>query len=305
MTSRVTVVIPAFEPGPRLQRALNSVLAQTISDWDAVVIDDGSTEDLRWVASVDPRIRYVRQDNAGVSVARNCAVTMTEAPLVAFLDQDDEWLPRKLERQLSLLEQRPDVSLCDTGFAIVSAAGSRISGGYSRYGPGYHGLLSGGAIGMSTVVVRRDALLAVGGFNRLYRVMQDHDVYLRLAEAGFVLHRIDDELVLYTLHGENVSADFWLGFLEFEALLLPHRVRARADGDVAALRAIAAGRARMRNALAAQAVDRSRRRFRDRDVGAAVIDLGRAGRIAPHVALRSLAASVRRRVLSGGSARER
>lgn len=289
------MVIPAFEPGPRLRRALGTVLRQTVSDWDAVVIDDGSSEDLRWVATVDPRIRYVRQDNAGVSIARNRAVMMTDASLVAFLDQDDEWIADKLERQLSVLEQRPDIALCDTRFAIVAADGSRISCGYSSYGPGYHGLLSGGAIGMSTVVVRRDALLAVGGFNRLYRVMQDHDVYLRLAEAGFELHRIDEELALYTLHGQNVSADYWLGFREFEALLLPHRVRARADNDEAALIAIAAGRAKMRAALASQAIDCSRRRFRGRHLGAAASDFARAGRIAPGVALRSVAGALRRR----------
>lgn len=204
-------------------------------------------------------------------------------------------MPRKLERQLALLELRPGIALCDTGFTIVAADGSRISGGYTTYGSGYHGLLAGGAIGMSTVVLRRDALLAIGGFNRLFRVMQDHDLYLRLAEAGFAFQRIEKELALYTLHGQNVSADYWLGFQEFEALLRPHLVHARADGDEAALSAIAAGRAKMRTALASQAIDRSRHGFRGRHLGAAASDLARAGRIAPGVALRSLAGALRRR----------
>ncbi len=98
MTPRFAVVVPARDPGPALRRALTSVLAQSEPDWEAVVVDDGSTEDLGWCADLDPRIRLVRQPNRGVSAARGAGVARTTAPWVAFLDADDHWEAGKLAR---------------------------------------------------------------------------------------------------------------------------------------------------------------------------------------------------------------
>ena len=102
----VSIVVPAYNPGRLLTRALDSIVAQSFGDWECVVVDDGSDEALAWVAYRDPRIRLLRQANAGVAAARNRGIEATTGRLVAFCDHDDEWLPAKLERQVTSLLAR-------------------------------------------------------------------------------------------------------------------------------------------------------------------------------------------------------
>lgn len=100
----VAVVIPAYNPGPYLRPALDSVIGQTFTDWECVVVDDGSTEDLSWVDGIDKRVRLITKRNQGVSIARNVGVAATTAPWVAFLDSDDLWYPKKIEAQLATVD---------------------------------------------------------------------------------------------------------------------------------------------------------------------------------------------------------
>ena len=99
----VTVIIPAYNAGRTISAALESVFAQTYRDFDVIVVDDGSTDDtaLR-VAEWGHQVTYIRQENGGPASARNEAVRHSRSPLIAFLDADDVWLPRKLERQVGL-----------------------------------------------------------------------------------------------------------------------------------------------------------------------------------------------------------
>lgn len=107
----VSVVIPAHNPGPFLERSVGSVLSQTFTDFECVVVDDGSSQDISFPpVFADPRVRYLRQDNRGVSVARNVGVSSGDSHYVAFLDQDDEWAPAKLEKQVAQLRQHPGAS---------------------------------------------------------------------------------------------------------------------------------------------------------------------------------------------------
>ena len=116
---RVSVVVPAYNPGDLLTRSLGSVLAQSMTDLEVVVVDDGSREPQGWVADLDARVTYVRQDNRGVSVARNVGVATARSEWVAFLDQDDEWLPDKLAMQLDVVAAGPRAAFCCTGFDWV------------------------------------------------------------------------------------------------------------------------------------------------------------------------------------------
>src|SRR5579862_3924338 len=200
--TRFAVVIPAFNPSGRLQNALASVLAQTFGDWECVVVDDGSTEDLSWVMSTDDRVRLIRQKNSGTSAARNVAIAATSAPLIAFLDQDDEWFPEKLQAQAVALRGNPQVGLCDTNFHVLRD-GLKIADGYREHGGTYLGMLAGGAMGLSTVVARREAVDAAGGFNPCFRIMQDADLYLRVLMLGWSAHRLQDVHVRYHLHDTN------------------------------------------------------------------------------------------------------
>ena len=107
MTPAVSVIIASRNYGRYLAGAIESVLAQTFADWEIVVIDDGSTDDTPEVVKpflADRRVRYHRTDGLGQSRAKNLGILQARGPLIAFLDGDDEWLPTKLERQLTLFD---------------------------------------------------------------------------------------------------------------------------------------------------------------------------------------------------------
>lgn len=124
-----SVIIPLYNKAPYVRKAVESVLGQTYNDWELLVVDDGSTDgsgDI--VKSVnDSRIRYLRQDNAGVSVARNRGVTESTAPYICFLDADDWWEPSFLEEMAKLVEHHPDASIYGTGYWIVKNGKKRLA----------------------------------------------------------------------------------------------------------------------------------------------------------------------------------
>ncbi len=273
----VSVIVPAFEPGPRLARALDSILGQTMADLEVIVVDDGSTEDLAWVARhTDPRVRYVRQDNRGVSMARNVGVRLASSGLVAFLDQDDEWLPRKLEVQVPALAAVPDAAFCCTAFTWVSPTGTTDS----RLDPvTYHGLLSTETVLLSSILIPRDRLLDAGGFDPFLAQAQDWDLALRLLMDGAPAVLVPDRLVRYHLHDANASGDYRRAAAERYAVLDRHTDQARRRGDGATLAVIAAGRSRTGELFAHQAVDAARRALRERAFGAAAGHVATAGRL--------------------------
>jgi glycosyltransferase involved in cell wall biosynthesis len=283
----VSVIIPAFNPGNLLRRALESVRSQTFSDWECVVVDDGSSEDLSWVRGFDTRVQLITQQNMGVSAARNVAAALTSAPLIAYLDQDDEWLPEKLAAQVQLLRERPEVGLCDSQCFILRDGELISAVGYDDHHGTYVGYLGGASIVMSTVVVRRDALTAAGGFHPNLRVVQDADVYLKILMLGWTAFRVQRPLARYFLHGGNQSAD-WRRFNAEATLVFDlHRLEARRDGDDQRLAAISRGVAGYRRAAAGQAFD-SFRRDRSRQ------DLMFALRFAPRLTSSQLLKHLRR-----------
>jgi len=124
----VSVIIPLYNKAPYIRRCLDSVLAQTVSDFEVIVVDDGSTDRSRSLvaAYLDPRIRLICQENAGPGAARNRGIAEARYPLLAFLDADDEWLPTFLEEGIRLLgEYGPDVASISFGYFEEPAGISR------------------------------------------------------------------------------------------------------------------------------------------------------------------------------------
>jgi hypothetical protein len=120
----VSVVIPTYNRAHLVPNALRSVLAATRDGDEVIVVDDGSTDDTESaLAPWRDRIRYVRVPNGGAGAARNHGVSIATAPLVAFLDSDDEWLPDKLELQRALMAARPEILFCFSDFSMRNAAG--------------------------------------------------------------------------------------------------------------------------------------------------------------------------------------
>ena len=103
----VSVVIPAYNSGPYLDGAVQSVIAQTFTDWECIVVDDGSTEDLSRVEKMDPRVRLIRQENRGTAAARNNAILHSVGEFIAFLDHDDRWMPGRLESMVGVIRADP------------------------------------------------------------------------------------------------------------------------------------------------------------------------------------------------------
>lgn len=134
----VSVVIPLYNKGRQVSRCLDSVFAQTFSDFVVVVVDDGSTDDgPRTVADYDDaRLRLVRQDNAGPGAARNRGIRESTAPLVTFLDADDEWLPEFLETAVAKLREHPECGLFSSqlyvGHQRIDESRERIAQGFTE-----------------------------------------------------------------------------------------------------------------------------------------------------------------------------
>ncbi|WP_159798804.1 glycosyltransferase family 2 protein, partial [Puerhibacterium puerhi] len=230
---RVSVVLPVLDPGPPLRDALGSVVAQTVTDWEAIVVDDGSAEDLSWVEAVDPRVRLQRMEHAGVSAARNAGARAAAGAWVAFLDHDDLWAPTKLERQLQGLA-RTGAELSHTAFTWEHVADDGTASAWVRSYPArltYEAMLVGDHVCTSSVVVDRRLLLDVGGFDARLRRAEDLDLWLRLLRDRTVFDVVDDPLVTYRTHSRGASADYEDTFVRRRDVLRRHLAAARRAGD--------------------------------------------------------------------------
>ena len=179
MNPEVSVVIPLYNKGPYIARALNSVLAQTFQDFEVIVVDDGSTDDGAAIVREfdDPRIRLIQQENQGVSAARNRGIAAARAELVAFLDADDEWLPAFIETILRIRALYPNAGLYGTAYEVRHPSGlyspnSRRQRIYhkdegERLISSYFGaLVEFGAVifNSSSFAAPKDILIGVGGY---------------------------------------------------------------------------------------------------------------------------------------------
>jgi glycosyltransferase involved in cell wall biosynthesis len=249
-----------------------------------VIVDDGSDAPLAIESLLaDDRLFMLRQTNRGVSAARNVGVAALQATYVAFLDQDDEWLPEKLGRQILFMQQH-DLALSDTDFNILRL-GRNTAGGYEWHQGSFCRLLSTAGMGLSTMMVQRDVFEAVGGFNGAFRIVQDWELALRIAYAGYRFERLPEVLCCYHLHEENVSRDYRAAYREGNAVLALY---ANLDTRPEVRAAARVGRKRMRELYAYQAIDAYRLSRRAADVAW-------AAQRAPRVLLRSALAKALRR----------
>jgi len=128
---KVSIIIPTCNRGDLLARALDSVIAQTVSQWEIVLVDDGSTDSThkladRYARRLGDRFQYHYQRNAGASAARNVGIEQSRGEFIAFLDSDDEFLSDKLERQLTLFESEPSLGLVYSDYAYIDLQGQRV-----------------------------------------------------------------------------------------------------------------------------------------------------------------------------------
>lgn len=186
----VSIVMPTRDRAHVLGRAISSVLQQSVGDFELLVVDDGSTDATAIVLASyeahDPRVRVIHLSSAGrgASAARNAGIAAARGEFVAFVDDDAEWLPTKLERQLEAVRgSGADVVYCR--FARVAADGRiREVGSAAAERDPWRALLSRAFIDTSTLMVRTTTLQAIGGFDENLSRLQDWDLALRLARVG-------------------------------------------------------------------------------------------------------------------------
>lgn len=190
---QLSIVIPLYNKGPHIARAIDSVLAQTFGDYEVIVVDDGSTDDGAKIVSgySDKRIRLVSQENQGVSAARNRGVGEATTNFIAFLDADDQWMPKHLETIQRLRSNYPDAGMYVTTFRMKIADNNVQVADY-RFIPDspWEGIIpdffktsayGDNPANASVIGIPRDKFLQVGGFSRGYWFGEDHDLFGRIA----------------------------------------------------------------------------------------------------------------------------
>jgi glycosyltransferase involved in cell wall biosynthesis len=210
----ISVIIPAYNAAPYLERAIHSVLVQTRPADEIIIVDDGSTDNTIEIAGrFDAKVKLICQANAGVSAARNAGIRAAKGDWIAFLDADDEWLPDRLRLQCELLEQQKDLSWvtgnflycrCNQGHKTYPALKDnkrsdviRLLGPTQTFDSFFqaYALRSSGHI--DAVLVRKDKLLAAGLFAEGQRIIEDEDLWLKLSYLGLRLGFIPEPIAVY------------------------------------------------------------------------------------------------------------
>jgi glycosyltransferase involved in cell wall biosynthesis len=206
----VSVVIPAYNAGWCVRKAVDSVLAQDWRDFEVIVVNDGSTDDTATVlAEYGHAIRVIDQPNGGMSNARNAGIRAARGVFIAFLDADDWWLQGKLRRQVAMLQARPELGFCSCAARVEDMDGALANlwqcpqwqGSLLAY------LFQGGASvpgSCSAVLARRELVLTAGAFDEALRGAEDPDLWIRLA-AITDYTCIDEPLVVILRRPGSVS----------------------------------------------------------------------------------------------------
>lgn len=201
----VSVVIPAYNTEATIERALNSVYAQTYPNIiEVIVVDDGSTDRTAEIVKTKfPQVRYVYQENAGPGAARNHGVRLAQGELIAFLDADDFWLPHKTARQVEALLAHPAVGAVSCRVMRIRdgapwekwvAQVSRPGMDFWTFRPGARLAASAGAM-----IIKRQAYIRTGGMDETLRRSQDTEFIMRFLATGYTVLALREVLFVLTL----------------------------------------------------------------------------------------------------------
>jgi teichuronic acid biosynthesis glycosyltransferase TuaG len=211
---RVSIITPAYNAERFIRATVDSVRNQTETNWELLVVDDGSTDEtvaiINRYAAGDARIHLLRQSNAGPSAARNHGMRSARGEFFAFLDSDDQWLPEFLAHQLAVFERHPETSLV-TGNAYY-LGGPRDGQTRRRPSEGYpvltlENIIQNDSAVFIMTVFRREVFERLGGLDEGQWTSEDYDFWIRAAMAGFVFRVSTTPLALYRRHDGSLSAD--------------------------------------------------------------------------------------------------
>ena len=218
----VSVIVTTHNRKKLIGRAINSILAQTRLPDEIIIIDDGSSDKTgQFVKEKYPAIRYIWQENLGISEARNTGIMMARGIWIAFLDSDDEWLPSKLENQLNALQIKSEYKICHTN-EIWIRNGRRVNAMKKHEKSGgliFKKCLPLCVISPSSVIIHRSVFEQYGLFDISLPVCEDYDLWLRLCAFLPVLYIEKPQIIKHGGHEDQLSTKYW-GMDRFRILAL-------------------------------------------------------------------------------------
>ena len=198
MNPLVSVIIPSYNRCQQLKEAIESVLAQDFEDSELIVVDDGSTDNTpKLLADYGEKLMAIRRNNGGVSAARNTGIVAASGELIAFLDSDDLWLPKKLSVQTEFFRQHPDALICQTE-EIWIRNGIRVNPKRKHKKPSgmiFEPSLALCLVSPSAVMIRKRLFDKVGIFDENLPACEDYDLWLRIAHH-YPIYLIDTPLII-------------------------------------------------------------------------------------------------------------
>ena len=211
-SNKISVIITTYNRRQFVERAIQSVLQQTHTADEIICIDDGSTDGTdTFVKANFPKILYYRQENKGISNARNEGIHRSTGNWLAFLDSDDTWHPRKLEKQMKSLSASDNYLICHTN-EIWIRNGRRVNQKkiHQKYGGEiYQRCLPLCIISPSSVVIHRSVFIKAGLFDETMPVCEDYDLWLRIC-LHFPVCFVDEPLIYkYGGHDDQLSQKYW------------------------------------------------------------------------------------------------
>jgi glycosyltransferase involved in cell wall biosynthesis len=229
----VSVIVPTYNRRPMVRVAVESVLGQTYSSFELIIVDDGSTDgSFESLSGCDPSATIIRQERKGVAAARNAGVAIAHGKYVAFLDSDDLWARNKLAIQTEFMEQNPGVVICQTQ-EVWLRDGVRVNPKNKhrkRSGDIFQASLDLCLVSPSCVMMTRSLFKDIGGFDEAFPVCEDYDLWLRIA-VDHPVELIDMPLVIKRGgHADQLSRSMW-GMDRFRALAIAKLLRAGLAGE--------------------------------------------------------------------------
>jgi glycosyltransferase involved in cell wall biosynthesis len=209
MIDRISVVMPTYNAMPYLQESVESILAQTFTNFEFLIVNDGSTDGTRaYLDSLtDPRIRIIHQRNRGIVATLNTGINEANADWIARMDADDVADPRRFEKEVEFLNQNPKYSLVSCAFGYIGVTGHRLKAIHIQIlnsPPIYHPIVDPVICHQGTLY-KRDAVVAVGGYREV-QAAEDLDLWLRLDEASYNLASIPNVLMFIRVLPNGISS---------------------------------------------------------------------------------------------------
>ncbi len=208
----ISVIIPTYNRVHTLGQAIESVLAQSLSPTEIIIVDDGSTDETaQFIQNNFPSCHYLFQQNQGVSSARNSGISTATGEWLAFLDSDDAWMPDKLATQASALESNPEIRLCHTE-EIWIRNGKRVNQMKKHTKTGgwiFQHCLPLCAISPSSVIIHRSLFEEVGLFDETLPACEDYDLWLRICAFHPTLFIETPQMIKHGGHEDQLSRKHW------------------------------------------------------------------------------------------------